>query len=148
MDKYLTEAQKDGFKEIFHLFDFSGEGRIDSKELGTMLRALGQSPTEAEVQDIIAEVDVDGTGKLDFEEFLAMVAGRLKDTDIVGEVEASFDAFDVDGDGKVSAEDLRAYAEKLGEKLPMDDVREMVGEADLDGDGMISKDSFKRLMVT
>lgn len=113
-----------------------------------MLRALGQSPTEAEVQDIIAEVDVDGTGKLDFPEFLAMVAGRLRDTDIVTEVEAAFDAFDKDGDGQVNAEDLHTRAAELGDKISMEDVREMVREADLDGDGKISKDSFKRLMVT
>lgn len=40
-------------------------GRLDAKALGTVLRALGQNPTQAEVQDIIAEVDSDGSGMLD-----------------------------------------------------------------------------------
>lgn len=133
---------------MFALFDYSGEGRIDHKELGTILRALGQNPTEAEVQDIIGEVDVDGTGKLDFEEFLAMMAGRLRDTDIVTEVEEAFEHFDKDKNSKLSAEDLAATIAELGDKIPMDDVREMIREADLDGDGEVSQDSFKRLMVT
>lgn len=43
------------------MFDKDGDGRITSKELGTVLRSLGQNPTESELRDMINEVDVDGT---------------------------------------------------------------------------------------
>ena len=52
---YLTE-----FKEAFSLFDKDGDGTITTKELGTVMRSLGQNPTEAELQDMINEVDADG----------------------------------------------------------------------------------------
>lgn len=52
---YFTE-----FKEAFSLFDKDGDGTICSKELGTVMRSLGQNPTEAELQDMINEVDADG----------------------------------------------------------------------------------------
>ena len=48
------------FKEAFSLFDKNGDGTISSKELGIVMRAIGENPTEAELQDMINEVDADG----------------------------------------------------------------------------------------
>ena len=49
----LTEEQIAEFKEAFSLFDKDGDGTITTKELGTVMRSLGQNPTEAEVQDMV-----------------------------------------------------------------------------------------------
>ena len=46
-----------------------------------VMRSLGQNPTEAELQDMINEVDADGNGTIDFPEFLTMMARKMKDTD-------------------------------------------------------------------
>lgn len=48
------------FKEAFALFDKDSDGTITTKELGTVMRSLGQDPTDAELQDMINEVDADG----------------------------------------------------------------------------------------
>lgn len=53
------------FKEAFSLFDKDGDGTITTKELGTVMRSLGQNPTEAELQDMINEVDADGQWKIE-----------------------------------------------------------------------------------
>ena len=60
MSDKLTEKQIAEFKETFSLFDKDGDGTITTKELGTVMRSLGQNPTEAELQDMINEVDADG----------------------------------------------------------------------------------------
>ena len=46
----LTEEQIAEFKEAFSLFDKDGDGTVTTKELGTVMRSLGQNPTAAELQ--------------------------------------------------------------------------------------------------
>lgn len=60
----LTPEQIAEFKEAFSLFDKDGDGTITTKELGTVMRSLGQNPTEAELQDMIQEVDANGNGQV------------------------------------------------------------------------------------
>ena len=48
------------FKKAFALFDKDGDGTITTKELGTVMRNLGQNPTENELEDMINEVDFNG----------------------------------------------------------------------------------------
>jgi hypothetical protein len=56
------------FKEAFSLSDKDGDGTITTSALGTVMRSLGQNPTEAELQDMVNEVDADGNGTIDFPE--------------------------------------------------------------------------------
>lgn len=44
----------------------AGAGQITTKELGTVMRSLGQNPSESELQDMINEVDADNNGTIDF----------------------------------------------------------------------------------
>merc|ERR1739840_77486 len=77
----LTEEQIAEFKEAFSLFDKDGDGTITTKELGTVMRSLGQNPKEEELTDMINEIDEDGNGTVDFEEFLVMMAKKMNVAD-------------------------------------------------------------------
>ena len=57
-------------KDAFLLFDKKGDSKIDSTQLGDVLRALGLNPTEAEIKKIVNEIDPHGTRRLTYEEFL------------------------------------------------------------------------------
>ena len=143
----LTDEQIAEFKEAFALFDKDGDGTITTKELGTVMRSLGQNPTEAELQDMINEVDADGNGTIDFPEFLNLMARKMKDTDSEEELKEAFRVFDKDGNGFISAAELRHIMTNLGEKLTDEEVDEMIREADVDGDGHINYEEFVRMMM-
>jgi calmodulin len=148
MADQLTEEQIAEFKEAFSLFDKDGDGTITTKELGTVMRSLGQNPTEAELADMINEVDADGNGTIDFPEFLTMMARKMKDTDSEEEILEAFKVFDKDGNGFISAAELRHIMTNLGEKLSDEEVDEMIREADIDGDGQINYEEFVKMMMS
>ena len=122
-------------------------GYITTKELGTVMRSLGQNPTEAELQDMIAEVDSNGSGTIDPQEFLGLMARRTKDTESEEELREAFRVFDKDQNGFISAAELRHVMTNLGEKLSDEEVGEMIREADVDGDGNINYDEFVKVMM-
>uniref|UniRef100_A0A670ZSU6 Calglandulin n=1 Tax=Pseudonaja textilis TaxID=8673 RepID=A0A670ZSU6_PSETE len=76
---YLSEEMIAEFKAAFDMFDADGGGDISTKELGTVMRMLGQTPTKEELDAIIEEVDEDGSGTIDFEEFLVMMVRQMKE---------------------------------------------------------------------
>merc|ERR1712225_42896 len=113
---YAERYHKPG-DALFSLFDKSGDGTITTKDLGTVIRALGKNPTEAELQDIINEVDPNGDGTVDFPAFLTIMARKMKDTDTEEDIIEAFRVFDKDGAGVISAAELRHVMTNLGEKL-------------------------------
>lgn len=58
---FLTE-----YFEAFHYFDKDNSGYITTKELGTLMKSLGENPTENELQRIINTVDIDGKIKYEW----------------------------------------------------------------------------------
>lgn len=100
------------------------------------MRNLGQNPTEESLRQMINEVDADGSGTIDFAEFLTLMARKMKTKDSEAEILEAFKVFDKDGSGKISASELRQVMNNLGEKLSDQEVEEMIREADLDGDGV------------
>jgi len=143
----LSNDEIEEFREAFSMFDKNGDGTISSAELGTIMRSLGQNPTENELMDMINEVDIDGNGTIDFREFLNMMAKKVNKSDSEEELREAFRVFDKDGNGHISASELRTVMTTLGEKLTDEEVDEMIFEADLDGDGQVNYEEFVRMMT-
>ena len=74
----LTETQIDEFREAFNSFDEDGGGSIDTGELQAVLKSLGQEATQEELDKLIAVADTDGSGDIDFLEFVVLVAHKMK----------------------------------------------------------------------
>ncbi|XP_049800387.1 calmodulin-A-like [Schistocerca nitens] len=142
MGDQLTDEQIAEFNEAFSLFDKDGDGTVTTKELGTVMRFHGQNPTEAELQDMINGVDADDNGTLDFPEFLTMMTRKMKDTDSEEEIREAFRVLDKDGNGFISATELRHVMTNVSEKFTNEEVDEMTREAEIDGDGQVNYEEF------
>lgn len=110
------------------------------------MRNMGQNPTEAELQQMISEVDADGNGLIDFAEFVTLMARKMNNTDKDAEIREAFNVFDKDGSGKISSEELRHIMKSLGEDLTEEEIHQMIREADTNGDGEIDYEEFVRML--
>ena len=112
------------------------------------MRSLGKNPTDAELKDMINEVDADGNGFIDFPEFLEMMARKMKDTDSEEEMKDAFRTFDKDVNGFISKAELKNIMDNLGESLTEEEVTEMIKEADIDGDWEVNYEEFVKMMMS
>ncbi|KAI8927151.1 hypothetical protein BC831DRAFT_453501 [Entophlyctis helioformis] len=143
----LTEEEVAEFREAFALFDKDGDDTITTKELGTVMRSLGQNPTEAELQEMINELDADGNGTVEFDELMAMMTRKMKEIDFEEERKEAFKMFDKDGNGFITAAELKIVMTNIGEKLTDEEIEEMIREADEDGDNQVSYEEFVKIIV-
>ncbi|XP_053609009.1 calmodulin-A-like isoform X4 [Plodia interpunctella] len=144
----LTEEQVAEFKEAFMLFDKDEDGTITMAELGVVMRSLGQRPSETELRDMVKEVDQDGNGTIEFNEFLQMMSKKMRGADGEDELREAFRVFDKNNDGLISSVELRHVMTNLGEKLSEEEVDDMIREADLDGDGMVNYAEFVTILTS
>lgn len=144
----FTEEQLDELKEAFAVYDTNRDGVITTRELGTVMRQLGQNPTEAEILEMIKQVDKDSTGSISLNEFVTLMADKMKNVDTEDDVRDAFRVFDVNGNGLISAHELRHVVTNLGEKMTEEEANEMIRVADTDGDGFINYNDFITMMIS
>ena len=143
----LSDEQIVEFREAFSLFDKDGDGTITADELGTVMNSLGQNPTQQELVDMVKEVDADGSGEIDFPEFMTMMAKKTNDSvDEDEDLRQAFRVFTKAGKGFISVKDLHNGMSNLGEALTTEEVTEMLTEADQDTDGHLDVDEFVNMM--
>ncbi|KAH6674060.1 calmodulin [Plectosphaerella plurivora] len=144
----LTTEQYTDLKEVFKIFDRDGTGDISPLELQAAMTSLGLKPSLAEVKEMIREIDTDGDGQIDFNEFLDIMASPSRPLgDSKDELVSAFQVFDKDGSGSVSPSELRSVLISLGQKHTDEEIDEMVKHADLDGNGSIDYQEFVQLMA-
>ena len=142
----LSDEQRQEIKEAFELFDTDKTGTIDYHELKVAMRALGFEPKKEEVKKMIAEVDREGKGVIEFGDFMELMTGKIAERDPREEILKAFRLFDDDGTGKISLRNLKRVARELGETMTDEQLQEMIEEADRDGDGEINEQEFIRIM--
>jgi calmodulin len=144
----ITDDQKVDLKEAFEMFDRDRDGWIGVKEVGNIMRSLGQDLNEVELSDLMKHVDCNEENQVDFNGFLQIMQKRAKDFDIEDELVEAFKIFDKDSEGKISTEEFRHIMLTLGERLTEDEVDEMIKEADPKGEGFIDYHEFSKIILS
>merc|ERR1712126_577645 len=145
MAKKYTEEQIQELKDVFSSFDKDGNGTISISELESVMNALDQFPTQQELQKMINEDDLDKNGVIDFNEFVALMSKDDQEPDIVideDSIRKAFRAFDQDGNGYISAAELKQVMKDLDEFSNNEDVQDIINSADRDGDGQVNYEEF------
>lgn len=142
----LTEEQIADFKEAFSLFDKDGDNRIKTSELGLLVRALNQNPTEAEVRKFITEIDPEETGMFSFPDFVALMARNIQTVDAEEELLDALRVFE--REGTVQAATLKHLVCHMGEKFTEEEADDMIRRANPDADGNINYEAFARLLIS
>merc|ERR1712025_1469169 len=98
-----------------------------------------------EIKKMISDIDTDGSGSIDFSEFLEMMTTKMSQKDSREEILKAFRLFDDGETGKISFKNLKRVAKELGERMTDEELQEMIDEADRDGDGEVNEEEFFRI---
>ncbi len=96
---------------------------------------------------MIAELDKDGSGLIEFDEFFKMMTTRPTANESREEIHKVFVTFDNQKTGFIALKDLRRVAKDLGELTDDSTLQEMIDRADFDQDGLISEEEFYNLLT-
>jgi calmodulin len=134
------------YQDAFASFDKGGNGMVPTKLLGPLLRAVGENPSEAEIQDMGIEVDVSTSGFFKFPNFLDMMARKMDEISAEDEIREAFKVFDSNGDGFINRQELGYVMDILGLQMDKDEIEGQIDEIDIDGDGQINYEEFYNMM--
>ncbi|XP_031132094.1 calmodulin-like protein 3 [Ipomoea triloba] len=150
-----TVTDKEELKGVFATFDKNGDGFITKQELKDSLKNIGISMEDKDIAEMMEKVDENKDGLIDLHEFCELCNSLLgveseREGDGDKNLREAFEVFDGDTDGLITAEELSKVLGSLGLKQgkTLEDFKEMIGRFDLDGDGMVNFDEFKRMMMT
>lgn len=145
----LSEEQISSIKESFSLFDKDGDGIIDINLLGVLVRSLNQYPTELEIEEMKREVDPESTSKIDFPEFLSLMARKIKDIDPEEELLEAFKVIDKNNNGYINSQELAYNLTNNGEKFTVEEANEMIKEGiELSGNDKIDYEEFIKVITS
>ncbi|XP_015521226.1 troponin C, isoallergen Bla g 6.0101-like isoform X2 [Neodiprion pinetum] len=149
-DLELSKEQMDQLQLAFNAFDPEKKGCISTDMIGTILAMLGHELDDRTLRDLVSELDIDGTGEIQFEEF-CMLASRFiveEDTEAIAkELREAFLLYDREGNGYITTDVFRDILSELDDNLPEEELDMMIDEIDADGSGTVDFEEFMAAMT-
>ncbi|KAG9268985.1 EF-hand calcium-binding domain-containing protein 2 [Astyanax mexicanus] len=129
----VSEVQKK-IRSAFDVFDHEQNQTVDVREIGTIIRSLGRFPTEAELHDVIAEIEEEeSAGFIRFEKFLPTMSRILMENKLRPVPEdlllQAFEVLDQQKKGHLDPEELSRYLTQEGDPFSQEEMEEMLSAA-------------------
>lgn len=141
--KNMSQHEIEGLKEIFKAFDKDNSGTITLQELKEGLKKMGNPLTEADLDGMMAEIDIDGDGLISYDEFIAATM-HMNKLNTEENLWKAFQEFDADNSGFITPDELHEALSKYG--MDVQDIEGILADVDTDGDGRIDYDEFVYMM--
>ena len=144
-----NNREMEELKDAFNLYDMVGDGMIESANLGAVLRAVGENPTEAEVRKAVQLVDPDKNKRISFEEFVpVLMSVRSRRTKAnTDDFIDSLKVFDNDSSGLITSGELRHVLTSLGEKIS-DAEYDVLLQGLEDNQGQVNYEEFVKAVMS
>ena len=140
----LSEEKKNILREKFN--SVAEKGKVQFANLFDLMNESGAECTEAELQDLVNDEEIDEKGRIDCETFIKIVDKQLKSTDSEEELREVFNIFDKDGSKLLNSKKLLDVFKKIDENIKEEEVLQMMKECDIDGDGYLNFKEFCRMV--
>lgn len=122
-----------------------GDDKIESKDLGQVMKRMGHKMSEDELAKMIAEADKDNSGHIGFKEFVKFMAPKLKADNSNEDLKEAFDAIDTDGSGHINTDELLLMLWGIGQRVNEEQLCNAIKAADKDKSGQVSFPEFLEL---
>jgi len=137
----MDDSEIEGLRNMFEAIDTDNSGTITLDELKSAMKQFNM--TMKDVEDLMAAADVDGSGQIEWGEFLAATINRSQ-LEREENVYRAFKAIDKDGNGTLSHDEITDALREFG--LGPDEITHVIAEVDADGNGEIDYDEFLTMM--
>ncbi|KAK2162495.1 hypothetical protein LSH36_97g01065 [Paralvinella palmiformis] len=138
---YLSAAEA-----AFKSFDKRDEQKIKVGDIENALKKLGHSIKGEWLEKMEDSIDTEGTGYIEFEEFLTILQKKMQADEDERELREIFRVLDKEKKGEVNVNELRWILKNLGDDLTEEDIDDMIADVDTDGSGWVDYDEFAKLM--
>ena len=103
------------------------------------MTSLGFESKSAAIFQMISDLDADGNGSIDFDEWFTLMTKKVNDKDTRANINKVFALYDDERTGFISVKNLRRVAQDLAEDVSEEELNELIARADLDQDGLVSE---------
>ncbi|KAI9522895.1 hypothetical protein NQZ68_032457 [Dissostichus eleginoides] len=147
----VSDVQKK-IRAAFEAFDYESNNTVDVREIGTIIYSLGCFPSQADLHDLIAEVEEDQTGYIHLDSFLPVMSKVLLEHKFPPIPEdlllQAFEVLDKEKRGYLEPEELTKYMTQEGEIFTQEEMDEMLTAlADHEKNVVYYKDLINQLTI-